>query len=213
MERFLEEFDSDLQLNNFQPHIGYRDFERSPFVVTTQTFELLELHNLGIISNFSAGRDYLKDFTADYIRKAEDNCDLIFDRSGKHIDNTDVELREAVVHAYTVFSWLPDMTAIPAVDVLKDGFARNGMLKSPLERDEFKIRTRELKIELAKIAFGTTGLNRYSELGMSFFRTYTFFKVAAFLNPGRQLIRKEKVVSNRPKEIKFLDKFSNPEIA
>ncbi|MDO8638441.1 MAG: hypothetical protein Q7R43_02610 [Candidatus Daviesbacteria bacterium] len=212
MEKFLEEFDGELQLNNFQSAVGYREIAKSPFVVTFQTHELLGLYQKGIIPNFSLGRDYLKDFTLDYIKNAESNCASIFDRNGNLATDVDVESREAVAHAYTIFSWLPDMTALPAVTVLKDGLSRKGMLKPPLSREEFLARTKELKIELAKIAFGTTLPHHRPKIGDPLFKTQVFFRVAASFNPIFKLTVQERAAINRVKDIKFMDKFSNPEI-
>lgn len=213
MEKFLEEFDSELKLDEFQPVIGYRDIAKSPFVVTTQTNRLLELFRSGLIFDLSPGEEYLKKFTLGYISNAEDNCDYIFDKNGKPADTIDVESREVAAHAYTVFSWLPDMTAIPAIPALRDGLARNGVLKAPLLRGAFLRRTGELRAELSKIADGKTNYKQRPKLGSPLFRTIVFFKVAELLNPSFKLTVQERAVIQRKKDIKFLDKFSNPEIS
>lgn len=198
-------------LGEFQPIIGYREINKSPFVVTIQTNRLLKLFRTGLIFDLSLGEEYLKEYTLGYISDAESNCSVVFDKSGKPIDTIDIESREAAARAYTIFGWLPDMTTIPLVAPLKEGFSRKGMLKAPISREEFLARTRELKIELSKIATGITDYKQRPKLGSPFFRTLTFFRVAEHLNPSFPLTVEEKEVIRRKKEIKFMDKFSDLE--
>lgn len=108
----------------------YKIPERSPFVVAPQTHRLLMLFKTGAFTNFSFGKDYIKQYTFPYLTQAEANCATIFGTDGEYKGNADPETREAAHHVYTVFAWMPDMTAVPGVKALEDGFARKGMLRA-----------------------------------------------------------------------------------
>ena len=92
------------------------------------------------------------------------------------------------------------MVTIPTVSALKDGFSRKGMLKAPLNEREYKLRLRELKVELAKIATGITEPEQILWPRPSVLRTFVFFQVAAFLNPSFKLNPGEKELLEKQQE-------------
>lgn len=186
--------------SEFQPIPGYREPARSPFVVTGQTYDLLRLYHANALLNFSHGRDYLQEYTFPYLTTAEKTSDTVFDKTGAFNGKADLESREVASHAYIIFAWLPDMTRIPTVSALKDGFSRKGMLRAPLTQQEYKLRIRELKVELAKIATGTTEPEQILRPKTPLFRTFVFFRVAAFLNPSFKLNPEEKELLEKQQE-------------
>ena len=186
--------------NEFQRTPKYEKPERSPFIVTGQTYGLLKLYHANALPNFSQGRDYLQDYTFPYLTTAEKTSDTVFDKTGAFKGNADLESREVASHAYIIFAWLPDMTRIPTVSALKDGFSRRGMLRAPLTQREYKLRIRELKVELAKIATGITKPKQILRPKPSLLRTFVFFRVAAFLNPSFKLNAGEKELVEKQQE-------------
>jgi len=185
----------------FQPVLKYRDAERSPFVVTSQTYQLLQLLQSPILLDRSFGSQYLSGYTMLYLKSAGENCGIIFDRDGQYKGNADLESREATNHAYAVFGSMPGMTALPKIPALKDGFSKRGMLKAPESKSQYLARIREIKIELANIAAGSVILGQRPVSRVSLFRTLIFFRVAHSLTPSSKLTPREKELREKHEEV------------
>lgn len=175
----------------FQPKPGYKETEKSPFVVATQTHSAIELILSGKLPDTTFISLYLREFTLSYLRTAAKNCGLIFE-GNEYKENADPETREATSHAYIVFGSLPNMTKLSEVPALKDGFSRNGMLKAPRTKPEFVARIGEMEIELANIAAGSVTVVPLFFTRVPLFRTIAFFAAAKSLTPTFRLDPKEK---------------------
>jgi len=163
----------------FQPTIEYKDAERSPIMIATQTFTLLGLLHQGAIRKPELAKDYLHDYTLPYLSQAEKGCDTLFDRKGKAFEDIDLETREVAHHAFIVFANMPDqMTSA----FLPMGFSRRtGMLKAPETKDEFLGKIEEIRIGVWQTADGRTKPGVTLEAFPRLLRTYGFFKVGGTL--------------------------------
>lgn len=184
----------------FQPDPRYLDPERSPFVVTGQTYRLLQLYRAQALSNFSFGVDYIKGYTFKYLQTAEQHCDTIFDEEGVYLGNADPESREAAQHAYVIFGSMRDMTVARNLSALSTGFSRRGVLRAPDTKPLYLARIREMKTELAHIAVGNIPPSQPPESRSPLFRTFVFFRVADIMTPAHKLNSGEKELREQQDE-------------
>jgi len=185
--------------SEFQSKPVYKEPERSPFVVVGQTYNILKLYAANL-PNRSPAEEYLKNYTLAYIRTAEFNTDSIFNSNNIPI-KVDLESREAASHAYTVFGSIPELTTIPSIPALKNGFSKRGILRAPGTKEEYLSRTREIKVELARIVNGVTPPGDIMRTArFSLLRTLVFFRVGALLQPDFHFSPGEKEILDRQEE-------------
>lgn len=170
--------------NEFQKDIDFND-ARSPFMVVQQTNLLLGLYYNGLVFNERPAREYLGEYSMDYIDHAIEGADTLYDRVG-NIRNITLEASEAAHHAFVIFSFMRDTVTSPFFPV---GFSSQGMLKGPSTKGEFTKRVRELKGGIANITSGVTEHRRTLEAYPPIFRVFKFFEVGSgieFRHPGAQ---------------------------
>lgn len=160
----------------FQPLITYREVERSPLLIIRQTHALLGLYYRGAIRNPQPATDYLRDYTMEYLKVAEEGSATLYSREGKlNVQILDLEIREAAQHAFVVFAHLPDKARSP---FLPQGFSRHsGTLSAPETRDQFLARIKELKNGILQIVIGKVEPYATLEAYPSLLRTFKFFEV------------------------------------
>lgn len=170
---------SPQQSQEFQPIIKYKDAEKSPIMIASQTWTLLGLLHQGAIRKPELAKDYLHDYTFPYLNQAEKGCNTLFDRKGKVFEDIDLETKEAAHHAFIVFAHMPDqMTSA----FLPMGFSRRiGMLKAPATKDEFLDKIEEIKIEVWRTADGRVNPGATLEAFPRLLRTYGFFRIGSML--------------------------------
>lgn len=93
-------------MSEFQPVVGCREFEASPFVVVKQTNTLLGLFNQGAIRKPELAKDYFHDYTFNYLKAAEEGSGALYDAEGILLQDVDLEVREAAHHTFVVFAWM-----------------------------------------------------------------------------------------------------------
>lgn len=159
----------------FQSVIGYREIEKSPPLVARQTHTLLGLYSQGAIRNPRPARDYLEDYTLEYLKAAEAGSGILYDQTGNlKPQEIDLETREAASHAFVVLAHLPDKATSPFLPL---GFSRKGMLAAPTTKEQFLARIKELKIGLWQIADGNLSPHATLEAYPSLLRVCKFFEV------------------------------------
>ncbi|MDO8621339.1 MAG: hypothetical protein Q7R31_03605 [Candidatus Levybacteria bacterium] len=167
------------QSPEFQPIIGYREFEKSPWIVVKQTNALLELFNKGVIRKPGPAKEYFRDYTfQSYLTRAEEGSAVLYDDQKQSHTDVDLETREATRHALVVFAWMRDRTKSP---FLPKGFSRKGMLKPPMTQEEFMKRIREMKITILQVVEGNIQSHVTPEAHPAFLRTFKFFEVGSDL--------------------------------
>jgi len=182
--------------------------EKSPLVVTCQTYKLLELHRAGLLLNKDTARTYFHDYTIDYLNKAEAGSEALFATKGKTIfinEDLSLEDQETAHHAFIVFAHLPDnMTS----QFLPMGFSRKGMLRAPDNRESFLEKITELKLGIWRIVSGEVDTGATLEAYPYLLRTYGFFKVGSKLQiklEESQLQKKEREKENFNNLLKDVD--------
>lgn len=164
--------------HEFQALPGYREWERTPFVVARQTHTLLGLYYQGAIHRPGLARDYLHDYALTYLKDAEKGSDALYDETGVLIENIDLEVREAADHAFVAFAHIPDFVTSPW---LPKGYSRRGELQPPQTRNEFLKRITELQVGLWQVVAGEMEPRATFEAYPSLARTYGFFRVGSEL--------------------------------
>lgn len=191
----------------FQSVIGYKEIEKSPPVVVSQTYALLELYYLGIIQNTirnsQPAKNYLRNYTLDYLKAAEEGSYALYDRiKGQSVQEIDLETREAAHYAFVVFAYLPDKAGS---HYLAKGFSRKGMLKAPTTQRQFLTRIRELRVGIWQVVKGEVKPHTTLEAYPSVLRTFKFFEVGNKLPVKLTDDEKEQEALEREKINKLLD--------
>lgn len=166
-----------LSLARFEANPTYKDPDRAPKTVVTQTDSIIELSNAGILSK-DFTHNYLSTYTMPFLNSAAKGVGRIYSKDLATINSNPVEINEAADFTNVVFSW---MHYFAKSEFLPIGFARHGMLKAPQTSTEFMNRLREIKFQLSVIASGSKSSGVYLEANPQAFRTYTFFKVGSLM--------------------------------
>lgn len=151
--------------------------ERSPFLVTNQTYILLKLFSHGSIPppGISVVKYYLEDHTLDYLNQTKEGIDILFDE-GYALGVLSPEAREASSHAFAVMASVPDFLSSRSKKYI---FSRMGMFRAPETVKEYLERVSEMEEQIGKIIAGVTQPEKTGKMDFSFIRTYVFFKVAS----------------------------------
>lgn len=166
-------------MTEFQPVIGYREIEKSPPLVVRQTYTLLGLYYQGAIRNPQPARDYLHDYTLEYLKAAKEGSYNLYDQIGQlALQEIDLEIREAAHHAFVILAHLPDRSSSP---YLPKGFSRRGMLRAPTTLNQFLARIRGLKVGIWQIAEGEVEPYATLEAYPPILRVFKFFEVGSSL--------------------------------
>ena len=132
----------------FSKRVYFYDPEKSPLLVASQTFTLLSLFRQQAIRKPDLAKDYFRDYTMNYLDRARDGSDIIYNKEGITPEIEDMAIKEASHHALVVFAHLH---ANLKSRFLPDGFSRRGILKAPETKDEFLRRIEEIKIGVWQI--------------------------------------------------------------
>ncbi len=147
-EKSFHDF-SRFELKRFQPVPGYKDHERAPRVVISQTHNTLKLYRAGVIGDPKFAKDYIRDYTFGYLNTAAEGVERVFTKAPADIQP--LEMNKAADVAHVVFAW---MHYFAESKYLPMGFSRKGMLEAPTTKRQFIGRIAELKRELAFIVTG-----------------------------------------------------------
>lgn len=163
----------------FQSIIGYKDIEKSPSFVVSQTHALLRFFYQGIIQkmirNSKLAEAYLHDYTLGYLEAAEEGSSTLYNQIGGVVTpDIDLETREAAHYAFVVMANLPDMAKSP---YLAKGFSKKGMLKAPTTQRQFVTRIRELRVSIQQVVAGKVKPHVTLEAYPPVLRTFKFFEV------------------------------------
>lgn len=164
-----------LFLARFEANPTYKDLDRAPKTVVTQTDSIIQLSNAGILSE-DFTHNYLSTYTMPFLESAAKGVGRVYDKDEATIHINPVEINEAADFTNVVFSW---MHYFAKSKFLPTGFARHGMLEAPQTTKEFMNRLREIKFQLSVIASVSKSNGAYIEANPQAFRTYTFFKVGS----------------------------------
>ncbi len=159
----------------FEAKPTYKDLDRIPKTVVTQTDSIIGLSNAGILSQDLTYK-YLSAYTMPFLKSAADGTGRVYSQDGATINSLSVEINEAADFTNVVFGW---MHYFAKFSLLPMGFARHGMLRAPQTSGEFMNRLREIKFQLSVIASGSKSPGLGLEAGLPAFRTQTFFKVGS----------------------------------
>lgn len=191
----------------FQPVIGYKEIEKSPFFVVRQTYTLLGLYYQGVfqeaIRNSKLAEDYLHDYTLGYLEAAEEGSSTLYNQIGGIVTpDIDLETRGAAHYAFVVFAYLPDKARSP---YLTKGFSRKGMLKAPTTQRQFVTRIRELRVSIQQVVKGKVKPHITLEAYPPLLRTFKFFEVGNELPVKLTDDEREQKELEREKINKLLD--------
>lgn len=191
----------------FQPVIGYKDIEKSPSFVVSQTHALLRFFYQGIIQemirNSKPAEDYLHDYTLGYLKAAEEGSSTLYNQIGGVVTpDIDLETREAAHYAFVVMANLPDMAKSP---YLAKGFSRKGMLKAPTTQRQFLARIKELIFGIQQVVAGKVKPHVTLEAYPPLLRTFKFFEVGNELPVKLTDDEREQEELEREKINKLLD--------
>lgn len=165
-------------MSKFQEVIGYREPEKSPFIVVRQTDALLRLFYSGAIHRPGLARDYFHDYTISYLKEAEKGSGALYDGQGNLVPDVDLETREAADHALVVFTHMHDRATSP---FLPKGFSKRGMLGAPTTHRQFLARIKELKIGIWQVVEGRVQPYATLEVSPRLLRIFKFFEVGTNL--------------------------------
>ena len=167
-------------LNTRRVHLpSHKDPDRSPFRITRQTKQVLDLCELGLNGDHVV--EYIQGFTYPLLHTASRAGIVLFDNNALRNQQFDPEEEEATRYMFAVMANLPGFTRVRIFEGKEPyEFSRGGVLKAPSTLEEFEQRIRELEIQLALIA---TGNYREEKLPFNWqkFRTTVFFDTAAAL--------------------------------
>lgn len=191
----------------FQPVIGYKEIEKSPFFVVRQTYTLLGLYYRGVfqeaIRNSKPAKDYLHNYTLGYLEAAEEGSSSLYNQIGGIVTpDIDLETRGAAHHAFVVFAYLPDKARSP---YLAKGFSRKGMLKAPTTQRQFLTRIKELIFGIQQVVAGKVKPHVTLEAYPPLLRTFKFFEVGNELPVKLTDDEREQEELEREKINKLLD--------
>lgn len=164
--------------SRFQPFPGYKDHERVPQRVVTQTDAILGMYDKGIIQKPELVRNYLQEYTFTYLNATARGVEQLYSASDGGIDAQELEVNEAVGFSGIIFAWMHVFTESR---FLPQGFSRRGMLQAPATRDEFLGRITELKRELSFVVTRNIESTILPEARPSLLRTRAFFHVGALI--------------------------------
>ena len=161
----------------FEANPTYKNLDRAPKTVVTQTDSIIELSNAGILSP-GLTYNYLSTYTIPFLRSAAQGIGRVYSQDGATINTLSVEVNEAADFTNVVFSW---MHYFARSQFLPNGFARRGVLRAPQTSKEFMGRLKEIKFQLSVVASGQKISGISFMANPQAFRTYTFFKVGSLI--------------------------------
>src|SRR3989344_6749515 len=195
---------SSFEFNNFhesrfQAIPKYDDVERIPKTIISQTDSLLGIYSNGTIWQPDLAREYLHDYTLEFLKSAEQGADRVFTKDQNVIDSLPLEANEAADYTYVIFAW---MHQFATSKYLPNGFSRRGMLQAPATKRQFVQRTNEIKKELGLIVAGLGNKDLPLETRPSSLRAHSFFHVGniipfKFPETNEEYINYEKDKFNR----------------
>lgn len=159
----------------FEAYPTYKDQNRAPKTVVTQTDQIIQMSDAGILTP-SLTYNYLSTYTLPFLKSAADGAGRVYSQDGATIDTLPVEVNEAADFTNVVFSW---MHYFARSQFLPNGFARRGVLRAPQTSKEFMGRLKEIKFQLSAVASGQKISGISFMANPQAFRTYTFFKVGS----------------------------------
>ena len=174
----------------FDEKTAYKEAERAPKTVVTQTDSIIELTNAGIVTPDVAYK-YLAAYTVPFLKDAAQGAGRVYSQDLSTIQSQPLELNEAADFANIIFGW---MRYFAKSNYFPNGFSKYGALRAPEDSGEFVKRLKEIRIQLGAIASGSKSSEIFRNFNGPAFRTYTFFKVGStmplkFINEDRE--RKE----------------------
>jgi hypothetical protein len=174
----------------FDGKTAYKEAERAPKTVVTQTDSIIELTNAGIVTP-DVAYNYLSAYTVPFLKDAAQGAGRVYGHDLATIQSLPLELNEAADFANIVFGW---MHYFAKSNYFPSGFSKNGALRAPENSGEFIKRLKEIKIQLGAVASGSKPSEIFRTFNGPALRTYTFFKVGStmplkFINEDRE--RKE----------------------
>lgn len=165
----------NLKRQEFEATPVYRDIDRAPKTVVTQTDQVIALSSAGILRPDTT-YNYLSTYTLPFLKSAQSGVGKVYDREIAIIALQSPEVNEAADFTNIVFSW---MHYFAKSQFLPNGFARGGVLKAPETSREFIERIQELKLSLSLVASGDKITKVSFMANPRAFRTYSFFKVGS----------------------------------
>ena len=159
----------------FEANPVYKDLDRAPKTVVSQTNQIIELSGAGILlPEFTY--NYLSTYTVPFLKSAAEGIGRVYIQNRETNNCLSVEANEAADFTNVVFSW---MHCFSKSQFLPDGFARRGVLRAPQTSKEFVGRLREITFQLSAIANGKNISGVSFMANPQAFRTYSFFKVGS----------------------------------
>lgn len=165
----------NLSRQEFETPPFYKDIDRAPKTVITQTDQIIGLSSAGILSTDTT-YNYLSTYTMPFLKSAQGGVGRVYSKEAAIVQLQSPEINEAADFTNVVFSW---MHYFARSNYLPNGFSRGGVLRAPETSRKFIERIQEIKFGLAAVASG----NKISEVSFLSnpiaFRTYSFFKVGS----------------------------------
>lgn len=165
----------NLSRHGFEAYPIYKNPERIPKTVVTQTDSMIQLLNAGVVPQ-ELIQNYLFNYTVPFLASAANGTKRIYDKEIVSAISLSTEINEAADFTNIVFSW---MHYFARSRYLPDGFSKRGVLRAPQTEREFVKRVIELKDGVLEIADGKKSRGVFLESSPQALRTYTFFKVGS----------------------------------